>query len=143
MPTVKPKVKRRRRRKKHYITGIHRSPKCKTPIEYRSGWELSVCLVLDCNDLVKSYEYESLAIPYVRAGKVHLYYPDFLIRYATGRTVLVEVKRTDKLTNRVVIAKAAAARAWISEQKNGWEYEFWTDKLIAGFKKLLEAKNIR
>lgn len=143
MPPVKRRTKhRRRKRKSHYITGIHNSPKCSTPIEYRSGWELTVAHYLDSNPDVVSYEYESFRIPYVVAGKPHIYTPDFFIQYKSGKKIIVEVKRADKLTNRVVIAKATATRKWLRENNMDVGYEFWSNSLIAGFKKLLEIKKI-
>lgn len=132
---------KRRKRRGHYKTGIHYSPKCSSPIHYRSGWELTVAKALDNNPEITSYEYESLKIPYNIAGKHHDYYPDFIIAYRSGKRVIVEVKRQDKLSNRVVVAKAAAARRWISEQKNGWTYEVWTDAVVELFEKILEKKN--
>lgn len=139
-PKKKP-VKRRRKRKSHYITGIHHSPKCPTPIKYRSGWEHTVALYLDQDPNVLSYEYESINIRYAIAGKYRTYTPDFLILYKDGKKVIVEVKRADKLTDRKVIAKATATRKWLKENKlDDYSYEFWTNAVIEGFTKLLEAK---
>jgi hypothetical protein len=139
-PKKKP-VKRRRKRKRHYITGIHHSPKCPTPIKYRSGWEHTVALYLDQDPNVLSYEYESINIRYAVAGKYRTYTPDFLILYKDGKKVIVEVKRSDKLTDRKVIAKATATRKWLKENKlDDYSYEFWTNAVIEGFTKLLEAK---
>lgn len=139
-PKKKP-VKRRRKRKRHYITGIHHSPKCPTPIKYRSGWEHTVALYLDQDPNVLSYEYESINIRYAVAGKYRTYTPDFLILYKDGKKVIVEVKRADKLTDRKVIAKATATRKWLKENKlDDYEYQFWTNAVIEGFTKLLEAK---
>lgn len=140
MPPIKKPIRRRKKRR-HYKTGIHNSPKCSSPIHYRSGWELTVAQTLDNNPDVISYEYESLQIPYVVAGKRHDYCPDFIIAYKSGKRVIVEVKRQDKLSNRVVVAKAVAARRWITEQNNGWTYEIWTDAVVEAFKKLLDIKN--
>lgn len=139
MPQIKKPVKRKR--KKHYITGIHHSPKCPTPIKYRSGWELTVALYLDQDPEVLSYEYESFIIRYAIAGRYRSYTPDFLILYKSGKKVIVEVKRADKLTDRKVIAKATATRKWLKENKlDDHSYEFWTNAVIEGFTKFLEAK---
>ena len=141
MPPIKKPVKRRRKRKRHYITGIHHSPKCPTPIKYRSGWEHTVALYLDQDPNVLSYEYESINIRYAVAGKYRTYTPDFLILYKDCKKVIVEVKRSDKLTDRKVIAKATATRKWLKENKlDDYSYEFWTNAVIEGFTKLLEAK---
>lgn len=138
--TNKP-LKRRRKRKKHYITGIHHSPKCPTPIKYRSGWEHTVVLYLDQDPNVVSYEYESLKIRYAVAGRYRDYYPDFLIFYKDGKKVIVEVKRADKLTDRKVIAKAIATKKWLKENKmDDYDYQFWTDQLIKNMQMLFDSK---
>lgn len=132
-----PSKKRKRRRKGRYKTGIHKSPKATKPIEYRSGWELEVCKYLDSEPSVVSYEYESIAIPYisnVRTGKVRNYFPDFLVNYADGKKIMVEVKRNDKLTNLKVMKKTEAGRQWC--QQNGATYELWTNQLIEKIRKL-------
>lgn len=141
MPPIKKPTKKRHKRKKHYITGVHHSPKCSTPIHYRSGWERTVALYLDKNPDVVSYEYESFQIRYAVAGKYRNYTPDFLITYKNGKKIIVEVKRQDKLTDRKVIAKATATRKWLKENKmDDYEYQFWTNELIAAFEKFLEKK---
>lgn len=142
METNKKKtVKKQRKRKRHYITGTHHSPKCPTPIKYRSGWEYTVALYLDQNPEVLSYEYESINIRYAIAGRYRTYIPDFIVLYKSGKKVIVEVKRADKLTDRKVIAKATATRKWLKENKlEDYEYQFWSDAVIEGFTKLLEAK---
>jgi len=140
-PIKKPTKTKRKKRKRHYITGTHHSPKCSTPINYRSSWELTVAQYLDQNPDVLSYEYESINIRYAVAGRYRTYTPDFLVLYKTGKKVIVEVKRADKLTDRKVIAKATATRKWLKENKlEDYEYQFWTDAVIEGYRKLLEAK---
>jgi hypothetical protein len=90
---------------------------------------------------VLSYEYESINIRYAIAGRYRTYTPDFIIVYKSGKKVIAEVKRADKLTDRKVIAKATATRKWLKENKlDDYDYQFWTDELIEGFKKFLEAK---
>ena len=133
---------KKKRKRKHYKTGVHHSPKCSAPIHYRSGWEKTVAEFLDNNPEVVSYEYESLMVPYVMAGKGHTYYPDFLVRYKSGRTVIVEVKRQDKLATKKVMLKNAAVRSWIIKEGKGWEFEVWTDAVVMGFRKLVEAKKV-
>lgn len=131
-----------RKKKKKYKTGIHRSPKCKTLIEYRSGWEKEVCVYLDSLEEVLEYGYECVQIPYLsntRTGKIRTYYPDFLITYKDGTRKLVEVKRKDKLGDQKVLKKAAAAEQWAKQ--NNIKYEFWTNLTIAAIKRINEAKN--
>ena len=137
-----PLKKRKRRRKGRYKTGVHKSLKASKPIEYRSGWEQAVCIYLDYEPSVISYEYESIAIPYIsnlRTGKVRRYFPDFFIHYSDGKKVMVEVKPNNKLTNRLVMKKTEAGKQWC--QQNQIIYELWTNQLIEKIKKINEINN--
>ena len=125
-PTKKKPVKKRRKRKRHYITGTHHSPKCPTPINYRSGWEYTVALYLDQDPNVVSYEYESINIRYAIAGRYRTYTPDFLILYKDGKKVIAEI---------------VATRKWLKENKlEDYDYQFWTNAVVEGFRKYLEVK---
>jgi hypothetical protein len=135
-----PKISKPRKRKKgHYHTGVHISPKCKEPINFRSGWERTICCYLDNMIEVDEYWYESVKIPYVanlRSSRVRYYLPDFVIKFTDGSMKMVEVKRENQLTNLKVMKKAEAARAWCKIQKIKITYEFWTDKLILPLQKI-------
>ena len=135
------KRKRKPRRRRHYKTGVHVSVKCVSLVKYRSGWELTVCLFLDQDPTVVEYGYECLTIPYISnnlTGKIRLYYPDFLITYTDNSRKLVEVKRKDKLADRLVVKKAKAAIEWCREQKIKTQFEFWTNITIEAFQKMTE-----
>jgi len=134
-------IKKKRRRKSRYKTGIHKSPKCTTPINYRSSWEYTICLYLDDDPEVVSYSYESIKIPYIankKSGRLRNYYPDFLVHYANGKTLLVEVKRQNQLNNLKVIKKAEAGKLWASQNKA--EYRFWSDKMVLPLKRAYKIK---
>ncbi len=136
--TVVPKI-RRRKKKGHYHTGVHKSPKCKESICYRSGWERTICYYLDNLNTVDEYWYESVKIPYIanaRSSKVRYYLPDFVVKFTDGSMKMVEVKRENQLSNLKVRKKADAARDWCSKQKTKITYEFWTDKMILPLQKL-------
>jgi len=127
------KTKRSRKRKGRYITGTHISPKCSKPVEYRSGWEKTICDYLDNDPTVLAYAYESVEINYtsnLTSKKVRRYFPDFLVWYADGKVKMVEVKRENMLTNLRVQKKAAAAKLWCAAQTPPISYEFWTDSMI-------------
>lgn len=132
-------TKKRKKRRKHYKTGIHKSSKCLLPIRYRSGWEKEVCKFLDASPGVLTYEYECVKIAYIaniRTGKVRTYYPDFLITYSNGDKKLVEVKRQDKLNDPKVIKKAEAAIKWCASQSPKIQYEFWSNTIIEAIARL-------
>lgn len=111
------------------MTGLYWSPKANAHISFRSSWELAVCHHLDADPNVVSYSYETLPLPYLRKGKrVRYYYPDFLVHYKDGKTVLVEVKPESMVLNEVVQKKAQAGKAWAS--RNNAVYEFWTETQV-------------
>ena len=110
-------MRKRRKRRSHYHTGVHVSAKC-DEFKYRSGWEDKLATFMDNDPGVASYSYESVIIPYVsnaKTGKTRKYYPDFLVTHADGHRTLVEVKPSRKLSHRVVVKKLAAARVWCEE----------------------------
>lgn len=129
-PAPKP---RKRKRKGRYHTGIHVSPKCPTPISYRSGWEKTICNYLDNDPTVLRYTYEAIEIHYtsnLKSKKIRKYLPDFMVWYVNGKVKMVEVKRENLLTNLRVQKKAEAAKLWCAQQTPKVLYEFWTDKFI-------------
>lgn len=139
----KPKAKKRRRKKSRYHTGVHNSPKCPTPIHYRSGWELTVCQYLDLDPNVLAYGYECVIIPYTSGPttkKIRKYFPDFVVWYADGKIRMVEVKRQNQLTNPRVQRKAEAARLWCDQQNPKMIYEFWTDKVVLPLQKAFKLR---
>lgn len=84
-------------------------------MRYRSGWELLFMQHLDADRTIATYEYETLAIPYVsnaRTGKVRRYFPDFLVTRRDGSKTLVEIKPKKRLTNRITQKKLVAAQLW-------------------------------
>lgn len=112
------KIKRLRKKRKRVSRkakrGVHLSPKCPTPINYRSGWELCYALHLDGNDDVVSYLYEPYPIEYIsnyRTGKKRKYWPDFEVTLKNGVRVLVEIKPKKKLNLLTNVKKFAAAAA--------------------------------
>lgn len=105
-------MKRRRKRKGHYHTGVHVSTKTGRDHKYRSGWELSYMQWLDSCVDVATWDYECLIVPYVsnvRTGKLRKYYPDFLVTHADGSQELVEIKPARRVHQAKVAKKLAAA----------------------------------
>lgn len=139
-------TKRKRRVKKsHYHTGTHKAVKCKKPINYRSGWELTVAKHLDADPNVVQFWYEEIKISYLspKAKRVKNYIPDFIVKYTDGTFKIIEVKRENQLNNIWVVAKANAARKWCEQQPKKVLYEFWTDKLILPLQKLEESNALK
>lgn len=63
-------------------------------VVYRSGWERHVMKWCDTNPDVVQWMSEELVIPYIceTDKKPHRYFMDFVIKFRSGRVVLVEVK---------------------------------------------------
>ena len=66
-------------------------------IIYRSSWECRCMSYFDRTDEVISWASEELNIPYRSPvdGKIHRYFPDFIIRVKSGdktKTIMIEVK---------------------------------------------------
>jgi ABC-type antimicrobial peptide transport system ATPase subunit len=123
-----------------------------TRITYRSSWERQVMVFFDTQSAVLSWQSEELALPYKHpvTGKLHRYFPDFLVVVKTKdgktKTILIEVKpyaqtlppvptATNKATKRYITevftygvnqAKWATARAYCKGK--GWEFAIWTEK---------------
>jgi hypothetical protein len=114
-------VKRRKRKKKrHYHTGVYKSSKTGAECKFRSGWEEKYMQYLDADASVETWAYERVIIPYVsnkKTGKLRKYYPDFFVSYFDHRKVLVEIKPSKRVTQARVAKKLAAAVLWC--QANG------------------------
>lgn len=125
-----------------------------TNIIYRSGWELRLMMHFDSHKDVIWWQSEELVIPYRSPidGKIHRYFPDFLVRTRTidGKfeTVLIEVKplaqtkepkKQSKITKSYVTeamnwginsAKWEMAEAYCKDR--GWKFIKMTEKEIYG-----------
>ena len=127
-----------------------------TEIWVRSSWERKLLGWLDNNPSILKYSSEELIIPYVSPvdGKVHRYFPDFIVQYRQSngevKKAVIEVKPnaqtkppktpkrqtarylTEVKTYAVNMAKWEAAKIWCD--KNG--FSFWLfDEFTLGLKK--------
>ena len=104
------------------------STKANRKISYRSSWEKRAIELLEDDPDVTSFQFEPMRIPYMRVegGREHLrnYVPDFLVTYANGQKVLIEVKPECYLDAGVNVAKFAAAREWC--EQNAATFRVWT-----------------
>lgn len=89
-------------------------------------WEASAAFALESSSIVEAYvrnDHLGLLIPYEYQGIDHTYEPDFIVRLASDRYVLLEVKGfEDSRTT----AKHTAARRWVSAVNNAKEHGTWT-----------------
>jgi len=81
----------------------------------RSSWERRFCKECDTNPGIKKWASEEFSIPYVSPadGKVHRYYPDFLIEKADGKKYIIEIK-PDKQT-KPPVKKSRVTKSYLYE----------------------------
>lgn len=114
----------------------------------RSSWELSVMQYFDHNPEVLEWASEPIAIPYLKptTGRIHRYYPDFLMIYRTPtgeiRKEMIEIKPASQsrrsrsrnaqtrlnetIVYQVNVAKWNAAQEWCKQ--NGFTFRVITEK---------------
>jgi hypothetical protein len=120
-----------------------------TNIIYRSLWERKFCVYCDLNENIIEWQSEEKFIPYRSPidGKVHRYFPDFLIKVKESdgsiKKYMVEIKpkkqtipppKPQKQTKRYISevyeyaknqAKWEAAREWCADR--GYEFKIITE----------------
>ena len=115
---------------------------------YRSLWERQTFKWCDENPEILRWSSEELAIPYISKtdGKRHKYYPDLMITYNNGTTVIVEIKpkrqtkpppKPRKKTRRYIkevyaygmnTSKWEYAKEYAKDR--GWKFEIWTEDTL-------------
>jgi hypothetical protein len=116
-------------------------------VVYRSGWERYVMKWCDDSLDVVQWQSEELVLPYIceTDKRPHRYFMDFVIKYKSGRVVLVEVKpfketklpeRKQGKSRRTVLnegmtyiknqSKWTAAKKYADDR--GFHFEIWTEK---------------
>jgi len=120
-----------------------------TNIMYRSGWELSVMFWCDKKDNVVAWCSEDIQVPYLcpTDNKIHRYFVDFLIKFKSGKIVLVELKPAYQCQKPVMKTKKPGRRfanqvfAYTKNQakwkaakqfaeSKGWEFTVWTEHTL-------------
>ena len=120
-----------------------------TNIIYRSLWERKFCVYCDLNENIISWESEEKFVPYRSPmdGKIHKYYPDFLIKVKESngsiKKYMIEIKpkkqtvpppKPQRQTKRYISevyeyaknqAKWEAAREWCADR--GYEFKIITE----------------
>jgi len=113
---------------------------------YRSLWELQCMKWCDHNPNVRYFSSEEIVVPYVNQvdKRYHRYYPDLMIEFVSGETLLVEIKPASqtRVPNR---PSGRKTRRFVSEsltyvknqskwqaaeeyaKKRGWTFRIWTE----------------
>ena len=108
--------------------GIYEAPR-KSPYSferYDSDMERKMMVRLEADDeVVKWQKRHGISIPWIDThGRKCNYRPDFLVEYADGRKILIEVKNPAMVETLSVKRKCSAAREWC--RRRGMTYELTT-----------------
>ena len=119
--------------KTKYITGEFDSKKCNSFFPYRSSYELKFLEMLEADDNVVNFTYESFKIPYKDVyNKERQYIPDFLVLHKDGSLIISEIKPEAMLQDYNVQSKKRAVLAFIEENLKDLnvEYKFITETYL-------------
>jgi len=112
--------------------------KCKKDMPYfLSSLELKFHYWLNHDPSVEFYNYEGLCIEYIKPadGRLHLYYPDFQVKYFDDDTIHVQETKTYKdKDNSTVLAKQDAAINYCN--KNNMRYSLLFDDQVDNLVKI-------
>lgn len=111
-----------------HVRGQHLSKKSlRSPLRYRSSWELELMHELDDDPNVVSWAYEPFWLEFYLGGERKRYLPDFIVVMSGGLTKLVEVKPAKRRLDPKNIAKKCAAVRFC--EALGISYEDWEPSL--------------
>lgn len=108
------------------VQGMFYSHKNGTQFRYDSSWELTRMQVLEGSDAVLSYKKNPVHIPYRVGGQTHYYWPDFLVEYVDGHSVIEEIK--PKTLSKLPVAKAKIRVARAFCQTTGLTFRLISDQ---------------
>jgi hypothetical protein len=120
-----------------------------TNIIWRSLWEKAVMHWFDENPSVIEWSSEEIIIPYIcrTDNRQHRYFCDFLVKFTSGITMLIEVKPDSQIRKPEVIGKkvsktliesvttyAKNVSKWEAAEayckKNGWTFQIWGETAL-------------
>jgi len=94
-------------------------------VVFDSSWEASEAFELDRNDKVVSWvknDHLGFLINYVFRGVIHKYYPDFIIKLANGKMLILEVKGIDNQQNKT---KREYLNEWVEAVNSDGRFGKW------------------
>lgn len=106
--------------KSYYRQGRYASTKTGREFWYRSSYELRYMQILDADESVAGWEYEpaAITIEYEHEGQIRRYKPDFLVEYADGRRLIVEVKSKHSMREYKNVSKMSALQGFCCSLKD-------------------------
>ena len=97
-----------------------------------SGWEKYAANVVEKHPKVVAWaknDHLGLSILYLWSGSKRKYVPDFLVRYASGKTLVLEVKGQDSPQDQ---AKRAALAQWVDAVNAHGGFGIWAWDVVVG-----------
>jgi len=116
---------RRLSKRKHGLNGLFPSLKTGRMVWFESFLERDFICLLEFDPNVATFAEQPFTLKYLHLGKSRKYTPDFHVRYAPQRDVLVECKPTAFVETEDNQRKFAAAQAWCAE--GGWTFRVVTE----------------
>lgn len=116
---------RRLSHRKHGLNGLFPSLKTGRMVWFESFLERDFIYWLEFEPSVITFAEQPFTLEYPHLGKTRRYTPDFHVRYAPKRDVLVECKPTAFVETEENQLKFRAAEAWCAEQ--GWSFRVVTE----------------
>lgn len=118
-------------------------------IVFRSSWERVFMKWCDHNPDVEFWSSEELVVPYIckTDGRQHRYFPDFIVKFKTGKVVMIEIKPksqcmppkpgkrksqetmlTEVMTYEKNMSKWSAAEEFC--KRKGWSFAVFTEDTL-------------
>jgi type III restriction enzyme len=97
-----------------------------------SGWEKYAANVVEAHPEVAAWaknDHLGFSILYLWNGSKRKYIPDFLIRYASGKTLVLEIKGVDSPQDQ---AKRAALAQWVEAVNANGGFGTWAWDVVVG-----------
>jgi type III restriction enzyme len=95
-----------------------------------SGWEKYVAEILDAHPAVAAWaknDHLGFQVLYLWNGSKRKFIPDFLVRYRSGKTLVLEVKGEDSSQDE---AKRGALRQWVQAVNSQGGLGFWAADVV-------------
>jgi len=89
---------------------------------YKSSWELKLMHYLDSSEIVESWEYEPIRIPYYYDSHKRWYVPDFIVKFVDGTQRIYEIKPKEfTKTERSILKQGVAIKYCKENSLSGYQ----------------------
>lgn len=123
-----------RKKRTSWQEGHFFSEKNQRMMHYRSSWEKKVMVLLEASPRVDSYQEEPFPIQYEFRGGTHNYFPDFLVKFKNGTSLILEIKPQNQCETDINKAKWSSAMRYCTQ--HGFVFRIWTEVMISKLNKI-------